>query len=266
MSDDPKQSADNGDDRDYPNPDLSRHQIDFALSLGLELKENEDCPAFIQRIEQRLGQKSMLELSRWFLLSILQHLQMASWNSTGASGIEEGQQYALAKEFIARDEFKQSLLVVLKDPRLRFTLVKFAKARNLEQRVLSSTTKAYRQGQELLVHRGLVDPAKVSSRGRRPVTGRSSRLDTAANRRAARRLSPVDTAAKVAKKGDTPASHNSASAMSEEEFEQLDKALGENKAKTSPRFTYQNNEERFSLLLGALAGSGLFLLVLLFFL
>lgn len=246
--------------------DLSSFQIEFARSLGLEPANDEAGPAFVQRLEQHLGQESMLQLARWFLMSVLQHLQGSAWQSIHVAGIDESQQYALAREFVARDEFKQSLLVVLKDPRFRFTLVSFAKTRNPEKRVLSSTTKAFRHGKEILQRNGLVGPQTSKRKTRRSTVKKSPRVDTAVNRRAARRISLAQSSDTML--NDNPHTLDAAASgnMSEEEFVELDKALGAGDLKAGQAFTYNTNEERFSLLMGALAGAGVFLLALLLFL
>lgn len=248
---------------DQPLQGLSGQQLDFARDLGLEQQEQETDIEFIKRIEQHLGQESMLELARWFLLSIFQHLKGASWNSISESQVESDKQYELAAEYIAKDEFKQSLLIVLKDHRLRFTLLGFAKARDPQRRILSSTTKAFRRGREILLQHGLVDPQSVKTRKAQKQEKEAAKpTDSAVSRRAARRVAGINAAGQKTPLKDSPVSEPIAGDMSEEEFAQLDKALGEGKAEPGQPFTYHSNEERLSLLLGALAGGGLFILTL----
>lgn len=246
---------------------LSAEQLGFARDLGLEQREGETDIEFVKRIEQHLGQESMLELARWFLLSILRHLKKAKWNSLAESGVDSAKQYELAAEFIARDEFKQSLLVVLKDHRLRFALLGFAKARDPQRRILSSTTKAFRRGREILTAHGLVAPHSPSSRKNQKESGENklpanSPMDLPMSRRAARRVRRTDAEGAKVTVASSPGRDANAGNMSEEEFAQLDKALGEGESAPGQPFTYHSNEERLSLLLGALAGAGLFLLSL----
>jgi hypothetical protein len=248
---------------DQPLPGLSAQQLGFARDLGLEQQQQETDIEFVKRIEQHLGQESMLELARWFLLSILQHLKDASWNSISESQLETAKQYELAAEYIARDEFKQSLLVVLKDHRLRFTLLGFAKARDPQRRILSSTTKAFRRGREILLQHGLVNPQPAKTRkGQKQGNEDTKPFDSTMSRRAARRVGGIKAAGQNTLIKGSSRAEADAGDMSEEEFTQLDKALGEGKGESGQSFTYHSNEERLSLLLGALAGGGLFLLSL----
>lgn len=248
---------------DQPQQDLSAQQLDFARDLGLEQQGQETDIEFIKRIEQHLGQESMLELARWFLLSVLQYLKGASWNSISESQVETDKQYELAAEYISKDEFKQSLLVVLKDHRLRFTLLGFAKARDPQRRILSITTKAFRRGREILMQHGLVDPQSIKTRkGRKQVKEAPKPTDSTMSRRAARRVGGINASSQNFSSKGSPVSEPGAGDMSEEEFAQLDKVLGEGKAEPGQPFTYHSNEERLSLLLGALAGGGLFILTL----
>ncbi|MCG8414802.1 MAG: hypothetical protein MI746_11345 [Pseudomonadales bacterium] len=233
---------------------LSAHQIAFASSLGLQCEANDSVGDTVLRIEQSLGQQSMREIARWFLLSVLQHLQNTEWTEVEESGLSIDDQYALAESFIERDEYKQSLLTVLKDPRFRFTLLGFAKGRNPERRILSMSTKAYRQARDILLEKGLVDAQQATRRGRRPARKKAA-VSTAVNRRATRRgMMPdgntlqIDVVEPVAVQ---PAEED----MSEEEFAELEKVLDDGKLEEGQPWTYQTNEERYSLMLGILAGA-----------
>ncbi len=237
---------------------LTAEQLQFAAGLGIEGRQGEDVTAFILRIEQQLGQDSLLELARWFLLSVLRHLQQQDWQSPDGCGIEQARQYELAAEFIARDEYKQSLLVVLKDHRFRFALLRFAKGRNPQQRILSSSTKAFRHAKGILVRHGLVDARMVNRRGRRPVRNTMPEVNTTSSRRAARRGARLIAPEQALHLNESAEAKKSPSEMSEEEFVELDKVLAGSDSQAGQPWTYQTNDERLSLLLGALAGGALF--------
>ncbi len=241
---------------------LHPDQLRFAKGLGLEPQENESVPAFILRIEQTLGQDSLLELARWFLFSVMRHLRQEGWQSLGDSGVEREAQYQLAAKFIAEDEHKQSLLVVLKDFRFRFVLLSFAKGRDPEQRILSSTTKAFRHARDILIQYGLVDARIVGRRGRRPAQASAPAVNTVSNRRAARRAISPSPARSQSEEKSTAGEHKLSAEMSEEEFAELDKALDGGKSEDGQPWTYHSNDERVSLLLGALAGATLFVVAL----
>lgn len=243
------------------NSELSDYQLAFASSLGLELEDAKSVQESVLLIERSLGQKSLRELARWFLLSVLQHLQNTDWGEIGNSGLIESAQYELADEFLASDEFKQSLLTVLKDPRFRFTLLGFAKGRNPEKRILSTSTKAYRQAREILLANELVDSSQASRRGRRPAK-RPVAEATAVHRRAARRSqSAPELSVKINVVPQSSAAESSP-AMSEEEFVELEQAIDQGEADEGKPWTYETNEERMSLMLGILAGGGFCLFVL----
>jgi len=241
--------------------DLSDHQIAFADSLGVDWESATDVRDTVLRIEQNLGQQSLREMARWFLLSVLQHLQNTDWGDISGSGLEEELQYELADHFLASDEFKQSLLTVLKDPRFRFTLLGFAKGRDAEKRVLSTSTKAYRQARDILLEHELIDASQANRRGRRPAKTVSDE-GTAINRRAARRnqfVSELSVKINVVPQTDSGSKANS---LSEEEFEELEQALDTGKPDIGQPWTYETNEERLSLFLGILGGACFCLLLL----
>lgn len=233
---------------------LSAHQIAFASSLGLQCEEGDSVGETVLRIEQSLGQQSMREMARWFLLSVLQHLQNTEWEEVEESGISVEDQYSLAEAFIERDEYKQSILTVLKDPRFRFTLLGFAKGRNPDRRILSMSTKAYRQARDILLEKGLVDAQQASRRGRRPAKTKPA-VSTAINRRATRRGMMPDGNSLQIDVVPSSTTESSEEDMSEEEFAELQKVLDDGKVEQGQPWTYQTNEERYSLMLGILAGA-----------
>ncbi|MDD9889858.1 MAG: hypothetical protein OXU30_05895 [Gammaproteobacteria bacterium] len=243
-------------------------QLTLAQSLELELAELDNLQDLIASIEARLGQATMLEQARWFLLSILCHANKATWRDIEQSGIAEQKQYELAQQFNSSDQNKQSLRRVLKEIQCRYTLINFAKARNLERRTLSTTTKAYKAGKLLLVQAGLI--GEMAKPIRRKVAPESEdRSGSVVNRRAARRgnfveeggfLEPVEIHSPAPKQ-------DREDLMSEEEFSELSEIIeGDGERVAPPKWTYPTNEDRLSLLMGLAAGGGVFVIALILFL
>ncbi|MDA0689983.1 MAG: hypothetical protein O2948_15230 [Proteobacteria bacterium] len=301
--------------------DLTPNQREFAESLGIDWRSSDSLTAVLQRVEHELGQRNIHELIRWFLLSVYRHAHKGKWERPQDSDLTEDVQYRLTDQLAGSDEYKLSLLTVLKDSRCRYTLLKFGKSRNPARRTLSNTTKAYKQARQLLLSQEMLplvaaskaikpaeNPASIESSKtiessesseskassdrieggeykencdskaidvllpQQPHAGqefpaRESASATAVHRRAARRgfqggdrVDQGDLAVQsVAAREQAEAAED---ALSEEEFEELDKALGSATNSSAQRWTYNTNEERFSLLLGVLAGSAACVLLL----
>lgn len=270
------------------NQDISPQQAELANSLGISLDESSDLPQLMLALDKALGQKCLLEQARWFILSVYRHLTKASWDSVTESALSLDQQYELAEIYISSDKFKQSLITVLKDPRTRFTLLGFAKSRNLERRVLSTTTKAFQHAKEILADKELVASKLVKKQGQASTNSKSqseiiaengsaplTRPDTEAgssvvNRRATRRgfadAKHLNDKSDVEAGSVEQASSKADQAMSEEEFAELEEELSSSKKPAATNWTYETNEDRLSLLLGLAAGGGFCALVLWIFL
>jgi hypothetical protein len=143
---------------------ISDNQRAFAESLGVVVSDFPDIEALVEKIETSLGQNTMLEQSRWFVMSVLCHSNRGAWLTIDESEIDKEKQYEIAGSYIGTDGFKQSLRTVLKEGRCKFTLLKFAKSRNIEKRTLSTTTKAFKHAQSLLKELGLINAAKATAR------------------------------------------------------------------------------------------------------
>ena len=143
---------------------ISSNQRAFAEGLGIVVADFPVIGALIEKIEDSLGQNTMLEQSRWFVMSVLCHSNRCTWGSIDDSDIDKEKQYEIAANYIATDNFKQFLRTVLKEDRCKFTLLRFAKSRNLEKRTLSTTTKAFKHAQSLLKELGLINPTKATAR------------------------------------------------------------------------------------------------------
>ena len=143
---------------------ISDNQRAFAESLGIVVSDFPDIEALVEKIEMSLGQNTMLEQSRWFVMSVLCHSNRCAWLTIDESEIDKEKQYEIAGSYIGTDGFKQSLRTVLKEDRCKFTLLRFAKSRNIEKRTLSTTTKAFKHAQSLLKELGLINAAKATAR------------------------------------------------------------------------------------------------------
>lgn len=271
------------------NKEISLQQAELASSLGISLDESSSLLQLMQALDKALGQKYLLEQARWFILSVYRHLTKANWDTISESGLSLEQQYELAEIYISSDKFKQSLITVLKDPRTRFTLLGFAKSRNLEKRVLSTTTKAYQHAKGILADKELVASKPLRKRGQASASAKSQSQATAdtnsgadarpdaeagdsvVNRRAARRgfadTSHADGQSEVEAESVSRASPDaSQTTMSEEEFEELEEELSSGEKPAATNWTYETNEDRLSLLLGLAAGGGFCALMLWMFL
>ena len=262
---------------------ISPQQAELASSLGISLDESTSLGQLMLELDKALGQQYLLEQARCFILSVYRHLTKANWDSVSESGLSLEQQYELAEIYISRDKFKQSLITVLKDPRTRFTLLGFAKSRNLEKRVLSTTTKAYQHAREILADKELVAMKPARKRGQASVNCNSQSQadadkslgadanpeagDSVVDRRAARRGftdgGHADDKPEVeAESVDFANPETGEAAMSEEEFAELEEELSSSKRPAATNWTYETNEDRLSLLLGLAAGGGVCALML----
>ncbi len=242
-----------------PTSVLSVDQISLGAKLGLDatIAESE----FVPRIEQTLGQNTLLEQARYFLMSILCHANRSEWSSLDDCELSIEQQLELARQYIDGDEFKQSLRTVLKDDRFKFTLLHFAKARNASTRTLSLTTKAYKHGVEVLKKNSLVDPNQKKTRAKRKAVVKPKDKGSLVDRRAARR-GYFDEELVNALEGPAKSQvHEEQQVISDQEFAELDAKLGELDSPPE-NWTYNTAEDRFSLLTGLVLGCAVFAIVI----
>ncbi|MDA1370524.1 MAG: hypothetical protein O2971_07165 [Proteobacteria bacterium] len=256
---------------DSEHPEITPEQISLAEKFAIAVEAKVSADQLLELIEQKLGQNTTLELARWFLMSVLRHSNRADWVTLADSQLAEKEQYALVASFIDRDDLKQSLHTVLKDNRCRFTLIRFAKARNIEKRVLSSTTKAFKQAQVLLREAGLLEGSEKKTASRKPVSNavhgeaRGSSASVS-HRRAARRGyfddDPVDYTEEL-NIGAAEPSKDKLENLSDQEYAELQKLIvGEGERVPQQNWNYPTNEDRLSLLFGLAGGCVVFALVL----
>jgi hypothetical protein len=254
---------------------ISNNQRAFAEGLEIVVPDFLAIEALIEKIEDSLGQNTMLEQSRWFVMSVLCHSNRCAWDSIDDSEIDKEKQYEIAGNYIATDDFKQSLRTVLKEDRCKFTLLRFAKSRNLEKRTLSTTTKAFKHAQSLLKGLGLINPTKTKARktledqkdqkikkaetksDSKPKAGQDK--DLLVHRRAARRgyfeddflnfLNPLQESEKQT---------NFSGQMSDQEFEELDAKIDISAESSFVNWPSAQSEDRTSLLVGLAAGGVMF--------
>lgn len=259
---------------------LSLSQQSVAREAGVEVgflvadeskSDEEHAESVVHLMETQLGQDTLLEQSRWYLLSIERHLAKAGWLDPEGSAMDHDRQYVLAAEFIAEDAAKKMLKSVLKDWRCKFTLLRFAKVRNLSAAVLSSNTKAYKSGVELLVKSLVSKPVSKSIRKPTPAA-KTRESNSSSGRRAARRgfvitdvASEVDSERNADSNPAKQTAPDSASSMSQEEYDRLEQAIvSDKKVVIQRRWNYGSNEEKISLAVGLVSGlifAGLFIFV-----
>jgi len=227
------------------------------------------------------------ESARWFAISVLRHLRKEKWSTPKGSDLDDVGQKNLAKNCLAVEGFSSSLRTVTKDARSKFRIIGFASSKKIERGVLATGTKAYKIAANTIFETGLVarqtKPASSKTTLKREAADQQLELKpelkpkikeklkevekTVVSRRAKRRgyseVEPIGA-------GDTieaTSGKNQAVSMSKEEFAGLDAALSKNDAKiVQQNWGDQQNEDRWSRILGLLAGVGLFVVVALLFL
>jgi hypothetical protein len=208
-----------------------------------------------------LGQNTLLEQARCFLMSVLCHANRNEWSSLEDCALSEQQQLELARQYIDGDEYKQSLRTVLKDDRFKFTLLGFAKARNLSTRTLSLTTKAYKHGAEILKSEDLIDPKQKKSRAKSKPLAKPKDKGSLVDRRAARRGYFDEELVVALVSPEASQAHEEQQNISDEEFAALDAKLGEIDSPPA-NWTYNTAEDRYSLLAGLVLGCAVFVIVI----
>lgn len=254
---------------------LHPNQITVASGLGLDLTNLDSAAAVAGAIESKLGKKAVEERTRWFVISVLRHLCKAKWADPVDSGLDEARQSSLVKGCLAAEGFSTSLGTVTKDARSQFRFVGFASSKKIERGVLATGTKAYKIASCVILEAGLVDrPAEkvtkkpaIKKKAKPPQPNLKEVEKTVVGRRAKRRGYNEDEFTSLADTAAATSSNNQAVAMSEEEFANLNAALSKSDAEIiQQNWGDQQNEDRWSRILGVLAGVGFFAFVLLLFL
>jgi hypothetical protein len=221
------------------------------------------------------------ESARWFAVSVLRHLRKAKWSTPRDSDLDDAGQKDLAKGCLAVDGFSASLRTVIKDSRSKFRIVGFASSKKIERGVLATGTKAYKIAVNTIVAAGLaarktkpasyktttkkkVDPQPQSKSESKPeLKDKLKEVEkTVVGRRAKRRGYSIGESMPVGDTLKVTSEENQTVSMSKEEFAGLDAALSKNDAEIiQQNWDYQQNEDRWSRLLGLLAGVGFFVFV-----
>jgi hypothetical protein len=264
-------------------PVLHPNQRFVASELGVETAEHKSIALTISAIEDRLGDAAAVESSRWFAISVLRHLKKAKWNTLNESGLDEAKQKSLAEDCLAIKGFATSLRTVTKDDRSKYRIVGFASSKNVDRGLLATGTKAYKIACNVLLDSGLLaqDEGRVKSANDSAENASETKTASAKSKRPDLRAAEKTVAAPSSKRpgysddesvavAETNAAFadaNQALSMTEEEFADLDAALRKNDAHiVQQSWADQRNEDRWSRILGVLAGVGFFVFVALLFL
>ena len=256
---------------------LHPNQSSLATALGLDMAKLSSVAAVVDAIESTLGKVAEEESARWFAISVLRHLRKAKWSTPRDSDLDDAGQKDLAKGCLAVDGFSASLRTVIKDSRSKFRIVGFASSKKIERGVLATGTKAYKIAVNTIVVAGL------AARKTKPVSYKTTtkkKVDpqpqlkpelkdklkevekTVVGRRAKRRGYSIGESMPVGDTLKVTSEENQTVSMSKEEFAGLDAALSKNDAEIiQQNWDYQQNEDRWSRLLGLLAGVGFFVFV-----
>jgi len=136
-----------------PTTGISANQRTLATQLGIATSHIVTVSDLVAQIEEKLGDRLALESARWFVMSVLRHVEQAQWTEPEQSNITREQQYELARKAMAIPEFSASIKTVLKGDSCRYSLVEFKRSRNTAKRILSNTTAAYRIAAQLVAAR-----------------------------------------------------------------------------------------------------------------
>jgi hypothetical protein len=260
---------------------LHPNQSSLATALGLDMAKFSSVAAVVDAIESTLGKVAEEESARWFAVSVLRHLRKAKWSTPRDSDLDDAGQKDLAKGCLAVDGFSASLRTVIKDSRSKFRIVGFASSKKIERGVLATGTKAYKIAVNTIVAAGLaarktkpasyktttkkkVDPQPQSKSESKPeLKDKLKEVEkTVVGRRAKRRGYSIGESMPVGDTLKVTSEENQTVSMSKEEFAGLDAALSKNDAEIiQQNWDYQQNEDRWSRLLGLLAGVGFFVFV-----
>lgn len=248
------------------------NQNAVAVALELDVEALGSVELVVGAIESKFGAAAEEQAARWFVMSVLRHLRKAKWTDPNESGLNDTKQMNLAKDCLAIEGFSVSLRTVTKDARSKFRMVGFASTKKLERGVLARSTKAYKIASYVILEAGLVEQqaekkttAKKKKKSQRPELEEIEK--TVVGRRAKRRGYFEDEFMNVADTAEVIADKKQAVSMSEEEFANLDVALSKkNSEMIQQNWSDQRDEERWSRLLGLLAGLGFFAFVALLFL
>ena len=260
---------------------LHPNQSSLATALGLDMAKLSSVAAVVDAIESTLGKVAEEESARWFAVSVLRHLRKAKWSTPRDSDLDDAGQKDLAKGCLAVDGFSASLRTVIKDSRSKFRIVGFASSKKIERGVLATGTKAYKIAVNTIVAAGLaarktkpasyktttkkkVDPQPQSKSESKPeLKDKLKEVEkTVVGRRVKRRGYSIGESMPVGDTLKVTSEENQTVSMSKEEFAGLDDALSKNDAEIiQQNWDYQQNEDRWSRLLGLLAGVGFFVFV-----
>lgn len=146
--DSPNSAADSQPDRDELQ--LVESYIRLAEGRKDSTGDTAELDNIVDRFELELGVKKPVELTRWYLLSVIRSLQGESWNDPEQCGFNIEQQEELAVQYLSNPGAFRSLSGVLRKKHLRYTLVNFSDKANSKAQILSTKTRAFSLAEDLL--------------------------------------------------------------------------------------------------------------------
>jgi len=254
---------------------LHPNQVSVAVEQGIDVAKLSSTQDVVEAIDSALGEAAEGERARWFTISVLRHLRKAKWATPQGSDLDNERQKALAKNCLAVEGFSASLRTVTKDARSKFRIVSFASSKKIERGVLATGTKAYKIAAAIIIEAGLSDRQGEQANNKASLkekteSQRSELKDvekTVVGRRANRRGYSKHGSIPVVDARGMTSEKNQAVSMSKEEFAALEAALSKSDTEIiQQNWADQQNEDRWSRILGLMAGVGFFLFVALLFL
>lgn len=273
-----------------PDPGISASQLRLAAELHITDAQTLSTSELIAAIEGRLGERTVLECARWFLMSVLRHERQALWSDPDHSDISRENQNKLARDCLAKPEFVQSIKTVLKGDSCKYALVEFRRTRNPRKHILANTTVAYQCALGVLRKERLLEvdanPEPEKSAKEQPPAS-SVDVTTTNMRRASRRGFGTDATRQDEPDSTIPSLHGAGdtahtshdplvistldtslhTGLTPQEYAELEQALSQPKLPISSHKPWRRfgDDERRSWLLGLLAGFAAFAAILFLF-
>jgi hypothetical protein len=238
---------------DFELPDAN--QLHLLHSLGVDAPETATASKVADLIENYLGGEASLEQVRWYLLSVLRHINQANWQDPEDCKLSDEVQRQLSARLLAVPGARKSLEQVLRNKNARYRLLTFADRSNAATLTMSRGTRLFQHASKLINDaQGIKDSASQEKDKDIPLTGINAR-------RAQRRMATIPESVPPAA-SESPESKPEA-CMTLEDYEKFERAiLTPVDARLMRRATYKTAEDRLSLLAGVVSAVLIFLLVL----
>ncbi len=248
---------------DSSRPTATQQQLARDLQLNSVLES--DVETLVSAIDEALGNDALRQRAYWFLLSVWRDRQGECWTHPDEVALNEDHLENALQRFLERKDACLSLGKLLADKRTRYCMMDFGSKRDIGQRRLARSNKAYQVAIAALseasansVPRGIDDANDTAAIGTS-----ASIVDRRAARRVAAQVSAV-AAAITDGSDDWPRSlARPVSDLSEEEYQEMQNAL-DSESPVDPALIGSNSKrlnEKASLALGILAGLAFFVLL-----